>query len=226
MSCVPVPADTPLPTATPCHTENSSQTSAGKLQAMFPQLRHLLLQEQTKPSGSHTKLQLHTNTLGCAPVCKVGSDPIAVLRNMGGQHHDGWQQGRLINKGVFSNTFESKQADSQNCVMKNTDILIKKKCQPKQLLAQENLKSLLSTIVWMFVNKRAVARSLPRALSALQIVQEIMCWFSPLGLLALERQNPAQQLDARTRHGNIITIDWYQLLISCFSTQHTDPAMV
>lgn len=78
---------------------------------------------------------------------------------MGGQQWEGRQQGRLLKKGMFSDTFESKLADLENCVMWNTDILIKKKSQPKQLPAQESLKSLLSTIVWMFVNKKAASQS-------------------------------------------------------------------
>lgn len=61
----------------------------------------------------------------------------------GGQQQEVSQQGRVLKAGMFSDTFESKLADLQNCVMQNADILINRKSQPKQLSAQKSLKSLL-----------------------------------------------------------------------------------
>lgn len=46
----------------------------------------------------------------------------------------------------------------------------------------ESLKSLLSPIVWMFVNKRAVLGSLPSALGALEIVQETTLHIQSFGV--------------------------------------------
>lgn len=76
MTCVLVPAVTPLPT--PCNTKNPYKSLLGNCKPSF--LRCFicsLLQVHTKLSGCHTKdrnLQLHTNTLGCVPVFKVESE--------------------------------------------------------------------------------------------------------------------------------------------------------
>ena len=109
---------------------------------------------------------------------------------MGEQQQEGWKQGRLFKKGMFSDIFESKLADLQNYVMQNTDVLIKKKSQPKQLPVQESLKSLLSITVWMLVNKRAVSRSLLRAPSALQIGQEITLHVQSFGAICPQETKP------------------------------------
>lgn len=53
--------------------------------------------------------------------------------------------------------------------------------------------------VWMFVNKRAASGSLLTAPSTLEIGQEITLHIQSSGLPALQKQNPAWQLKARTK---------------------------
>lgn len=81
--------------------------------------------------------------------------------------------------------------------MQITDILIKEKSQPKQLPVQESLKSLQSTTVWMFVNKRAASGSLLTAPSTLEIGQEITLHTQSSGVTCPPETKPCSKPEPR-----------------------------
>lgn len=124
----------------------------------------------------------------------------------------------VFKKSMFSDIFESKLADLENYVMQNTDMLIKKKSQPKQLPVQESLKSLPSTTVWMFVNKRAVSQSLLRALSALHIGQEITLHIQSFGAICPQETKPCIAAQSQNHGTAIVQSYGTNFLHQVFST--------